>query len=94
MLYSAASSCRVAFSSSNQRRCKITRERSSSWPIAAWLVVSFGAPGVIYGQALAGVIMGTLAALWGWRYVANLKEDDATPIRPRPYPNPDRYRSR
>ncbi|MFT5785770.1 MAG: putative MATE family efflux protein [Ascidiaceihabitans sp.] len=66
-----------------------------SWPLALWLSASFGAVGVIYGQAVAGVIMGTLAALWGWRYVASIKTQDlAAQDAPRPYPNPDRYRSR
>ncbi|WP_299588187.1 MATE family efflux transporter [uncultured Tateyamaria sp.] len=66
-----------------------------SWPAAALLAASFGATGVIYGQAAAGVIMGGLAALWGWRYVARLGPDvAATPPAPRPWPNPDRYRSR
>jgi len=66
-----------------------------SWPAAAFLAASFGATGVIYGQALAGAFMGGLAALWGWRYVARLGPDvPATPPRPRPWPNPDRYRSR
>jgi hypothetical protein len=50
---------------------------------------------VIYGQAVAGIIMGTLAAVWGWRYVAGLNGAvDAKVAKPRPYPNPDRYRSR
>ena len=66
-----------------------------SWPAAAFLSASFGAAGVIYGQAVAGVIMGTLAALWGWRYVASLNANVGTKVaKPRPYPNPDRYRSR
>ncbi len=65
-----------------------------SWPIASAIAASLGAVGVIYGQALAGMITGTLAAAWGWRYVQTLQPDSATPARPRPYPNPDRYRSR
>ena len=66
-----------------------------SWPMAALMASSFGAAGVIYGQAVAGVLMGTLAALWGWRYVARLGPDsELRPPRPRPWPNPDRYRSR
>ncbi|WP_390913297.1 MATE family efflux transporter [Pseudosulfitobacter sp. SM2401] len=66
-----------------------------SWPAAAFLSASFGAAGVIYGQAVAGVIMGTLAGLWGWRYVAGLNANVGTKVaKPRPYPNPDRYRSR
>lgn len=66
-----------------------------SWPAAALLVGSFGASGVIYGQALAGALMGGLAALWGWRYVAGLGSDaDFTPPRARPWPSADRYRRR
>jgi Na+-driven multidrug efflux pump len=66
-----------------------------SWPLAMWLSASFGAAGVIYGQAAAGVVMGALAALWGWRYVAGMNELDKTALQvPRPYPNTDRYRSR
>lgn len=66
-----------------------------SWPAATVLSASFGAAGVIYGQAVAGIIMGTLAAVWGWRYVAGLNGAvDAKVAKPRPYPNPDRYRSR
>ncbi|MEP0357853.1 MAG: multidrug transporter MATE, partial [Tateyamaria sp.] len=66
-----------------------------SWPLAALLAASFGATGVIYGQAAAGAIMGALAALWGWRYVASLgPETDVSPPLPRPWPNADRYRRR
>lgn len=66
-----------------------------SWPMAALLVASFGATGVIYGQAAAGAIMGTLAALWGWRYVGQLgPEADIPAPQARPWPNADRYRRR
>lgn len=68
-----------------------------SWPVAIWLASAFGATGVIYGQALGGVVMGTLAALWGWVYVAGLQDAPAVtldPDRPRPYPNPDKHRIR
>ncbi|MEL6806929.1 MAG: MATE family efflux transporter [Pseudomonadota bacterium] len=66
-----------------------------SWPLATLLAASFGATGVIYGQAAAGAFMGALAALWGWRYVASLgPETDVSPPPPRPWPNADRYRSR
>lgn len=65
------------------------------WPIATWMAASFGPAGVIYGQAMAGVVVGALAALWGWRYVASLTPDMAAQSAPpKPYPNPDRYRSR
>ncbi len=66
-----------------------------SWPMAALLAASFGATGVIYGQAAAGALMGGLAAAWGWRYVALLgPEADIIPPQPRPWPNIDRYRRR
>ena len=70
-----------------------------SWPIALGLSAVFGASGVIYGQAVAGVIAGAIAATWGWRYVLSLQPDVALDeIAPRPYPapgaHPDRYRNR
>lgn len=68
-----------------------------SWPAALWMAGVFGASGVIFGQALAGAVMGSLAALWGWIYVRGLQPDDPVPLDPsfpRPYPNPDRHRSR
>jgi MATE family, multidrug efflux pump len=66
-----------------------------SWPMAAMLAGSFGAAGVIYGQAVAGALMGGLAAAWGWRYVARLgPASDVVPPRARPWPNIDRYRRR
>ncbi|WP_299724365.1 MATE family efflux transporter [uncultured Tateyamaria sp.] len=66
-----------------------------SWPLAALLASLFGATGVIYGQAAAGALMGGLAALWGWRYVAQLGPEAhiAHPVA-RPWPNLDRYRRR
>ena len=57
----------------------------------------FGAPGVIYGQALAGALAGLVAAVWGWVFVQRLGVTLAPvpdPDYPRPYPNPDRYRRR
>lgn len=66
-----------------------------TWPAAILLAGSFGAAGVIYGQALAGAVMGVLAASWGWRYVARLgPQSDIDPAPPRPYPNLDRFRRR
>ncbi|MCZ4258809.1 MATE family efflux transporter [Sulfitobacter sp. G21635-S1] len=68
-----------------------------SWPAAAWLAALFGAQGVIYGQALAGGVVGIGAALWGWFYVRGLRDPVGAPLdpgTPRPYPNPDRYRRR
>ncbi len=66
-----------------------------SWPLAALLAGVFGATGVIYGQAAAGALMGGLAALWGWRYVAELgPEANIAAPETRPWPNLDRYRRR
>jgi Na+-driven multidrug efflux pump len=71
------------------------KDGAISWPAAALLVGSFGASGVIYGQAVAGVIMGGVAALWGWYYVARLGPESAVaPAAPRPWPTIDRYRRR
>ncbi|MEM8577283.1 MAG: MATE family efflux transporter [Pseudomonadota bacterium] len=66
-----------------------------SWPAAVFLGGTFGAAGVIYGQAAAGAVAGTLAAAWGWHFVARLGPGaQLDPAAPRPYPNPDRYRRR
>ncbi len=42
------------------------------FPLCWWLAGVLGAEGVVYGQALAGVIAGALAALTAWRFVARL----------------------
>ena len=68
-----------------------------SWPAAAGLAVFFGAQGVIYGQALAGAVVGIGAATWGWFYVKGLRETAIVPLDPTPtaaYPNPDKHRRR
>lgn len=68
-----------------------------SWPAAAGLAVIFGAQGVIYGQALAGALVGIGAATWGWFYVKGLRDPVGAPLDPvphQPYPNPDRHRRR
>jgi putative MATE family efflux protein len=66
-------------------------------PAAMWFAGMFGAAGVIYGQAAAGIIIGAISALWGWYYVNGLQAEDAPALdvsAPAPYPNPDRHRSR
>ncbi|WP_276149365.1 MULTISPECIES: MATE family efflux transporter [unclassified Sulfitobacter] len=68
-----------------------------SYPAAAVLTGLFGATGVIYGQALAGCVMGLVAATWGWFYVKGLRGPDSQaldPAPPRAYPNPDKHRRR
>jgi Na+-driven multidrug efflux pump len=72
-----------------------TKDGVLTWPAAAGLAALFGAPGVIYGQALAGFIAGVLAILWGWSYIRNIGVEEAIDLPPpRPFPNPDRYRTR
>ena len=73
------------------------KDGALSWPAAVMLGALFGAPGVIYGQALAGAVAGLVAAVWGWVFVQRLGVTRAPvpdPDYPRPYPNPDRYRRR
>ena len=73
------------------------KDGALSWPLAGALAASFGAPGVIYGQAAAGVIVGTAAAVWAWAFLRGLSvpaELPLDPALPRPYPNPDRHRIR
>jgi len=74
-----------------------SKEALIGWPAAVGLALWFGASGVIYGQAFASMLVGTLAGFWGWRYVAGLEGGrkrvlDGAALRP--YPNPDRYRRR
>lgn len=42
-------------------------------PLCWALAQGFAAPGAVYGQALAGVLVGTLAGLLGWRYIQSLQ---------------------
>jgi MATE family, multidrug efflux pump len=42
------------------------------WPLAVLFSTWFAASGAIYGAALSGVIVGTVAALTGWFFVARL----------------------
>ncbi len=42
------------------------------FPLCWWMAHALGAEGVVYGQAMAGVIVGALAALAAWRFVARL----------------------
>ncbi|MDG1168281.1 MAG: MATE family efflux transporter [Sulfitobacter sp.] len=63
-----------------------------SFPAAALLAGWFGATGVIYGQAVAGAVMGVIAATWGWFYVKGLRGPQDAPLDPaaaRAYPTPD-----
>lgn len=42
------------------------------WPLASLLSGSFAAAGAVYGQALSSIIVGTVAVLAGWAFVARL----------------------
>ena len=53
-----------------------TRDGLLILPVAWWASGIWGAPGVVYGQAIAGTLVGFLAALWAGRFVAGL--DTAT----------------
>ncbi|MEP2030908.1 MAG: hypothetical protein ABJI96_19600 [Paracoccaceae bacterium] len=46
-------------------------------PFAVWLAGLAGAVGVIYAQAMLGVGVGIVAALWGWHFVWHI--GDAPP---------------
>ena len=64
-------------------------------PAALWFAGMFGAAGVIYGQAAAGIVVGAVSVTWGWYYVKGLRADGPIdPVTPAPYPNADRHRSR
>ncbi|TMV08072.1 MATE family efflux transporter [Ruegeria sediminis] len=74
-----------------------TRDVVLTLPAAIWLASTFGAPGVIYAQALCSLIVGLAASFWGWRYVGTLGREtlpklDLAP--PRSYAHPDRFRRR
>ena len=65
-------------------------------PLALWLAALFGAAGVIYAQAAASVLVGSLAAWWGWVFVKSFGAvavpGDLPPSRP--WPHADRFRRR
>ncbi|MEM6939652.1 MAG: MATE family efflux transporter [Pseudomonadota bacterium] len=66
-----------------------------SFPAGAFLATVFGATGVIYGQALAGAIMGSIAATWGWFYVNGLRApQDVQAEGAEPVSDAERYRSK
>jgi len=50
-----------------------TRDGLAMAPLAWVMSNALGAPGVVYGQALAGVAVGAAAALTGWRFVQHLR---------------------
>ena len=73
------------------------RDGMLTLPLALMLATPFAAPGVIYAQALANLLVGGAAAWWGWRYVVKLQRDSAPGVAPEPqrtYPHADRFRRR
>ncbi|WP_424927592.1 MATE family efflux transporter [Amaricoccus tamworthensis] len=46
-----------------------------AWALSSWI----GGPGAVYGQSMAGVIVGAAAAMAGWRYVSGLER--ARPVQ-------------
>lgn len=69
------------------------RDGLALWPLAAAGAWVWGGPGVIFGQAAAGVLVGAAAAWRGRRFVAGLRdrrpglEKRAEPLHPAPTPS-------
>ncbi len=73
------------------------REAGLTLPFGLVLSGWFGAQGVVYAQAAAGVSIGLVAGIWGWRYVVGLGRITRPPLDlepPRPYAHADRFRRR
>ncbi len=49
------------------------RDGLVTFPLAFGLGAAFGVQGVLMGQGAAAIIVGTLGAWWGWRYVRSLR---------------------
>ena len=66
-------------------------------PLAWWAASIWGAPGVIYGQAIAGSLAGATAAIWAGFFVVRIGQMDRSeldaPVR-RGYRDLNRYRRR
>jgi putative MATE family efflux protein len=45
------------------------------YPVLLIGAAQYGASGIIYGQAAASIIVGTIAIYWGWRFVVRMEED-------------------
>jgi putative MATE family efflux protein len=73
------------------------RDGALMFPLALWMSGAFGPVGVIYGQVVAGGVVGVLAGLWGWRHVRGIDPDHAPKLdlkARRAYRDPNRYRRR
>jgi len=66
-------------------------------PLAILMAGWYGASGVVFAQAIASLVVGTGAVLWGWHYVNVLSRQTLPPLDldpPRPYAHADRFRRR
>ena len=52
--------------------CNWFRDGILIYPCCVLLGLWLAAPGVVYGQALAAVLAGSAAMIWGWRFVGRL----------------------
>jgi Na+-driven multidrug efflux pump len=52
--------------------CNWFRDGILIYPCCVLMGLWMAAPGVVYGQALAAVLAGTAAMIWGWRFVNRL----------------------
>ena len=74
-----------------------TRDGILILPIALWASSVWGAPGVVYGQAIAGTIVGTASGIWAWHFVAHIGQVGAPELDlkvRRGYRDLNRYRRR
>lgn len=73
------------------------RDGVLTYPAAAGLGAVLGAAGVIYAQALVGVLAGAAAGFWGWMFLRGLDAAPRPALDPairRAYRDPNRYRRR
>jgi len=74
-----------------------TRDGILILPIAWWASSVWGATGVVYGQALAGTMIGAIAAIWAWSFVKGFQHGDRADLdltTRRGYRDLNRYRRR
>jgi hypothetical protein len=74
-----------------------TRDGILILPIAWWASSVWGATGVVYGQALAGTMIGAIAAIWAWSFVKGFHKGDRADLdltTRRGYRDLNRYRRR
>jgi len=72
------------------------RDGALTWPVATWMAGIFGAVGVIYAQAVLGILIGVVSAFWGWHFVRNLDPArlEVEPAVRRGWLDPNSYRRR